>query len=209
MPKCDVINQSGKVVGEKELPDGVFGVDFNGGLVHQVVVCARACRQMGTSSTKTRTTVSGTGKKPFRQKGTGWARQGTLRGPHMRGGGVAFGPQPHRRIRKVTKKMRRGAIRSMLSQRRAEGRLRILDSLEIPSGKTRDLNVMLEGLGLMGQEVVLIQKERDAGLFQASQNLVGARVAQADRLSATLLLDSDVLLATPDAIDRIVEVYAT
>ncbi len=148
------------------------------------------------------------GKETVSAKGDGrGGRQGTLRSPHMRGGAVAFGPLPHRRIRKVTKKMRGGAIRSMLSQRSREGRLQVLDSLAIASGKTRDLNQMLEGLGLMGQDVVLIDKERDAGLSQASRNLVGARVAQADRLSATLLLDSDVLLATPDAIDRIVEVY--
>lgn len=207
MPKCEIISQSGRPVGEKNLPDEVFSVDFNGGLVHQVVVCARACRQMGTASTKTRSTVTGTGKKPFRQKGTGWARQGTLRGPHMRKGAVAFGPTPHRRIRKVTTKMRRGAIRSMLSQRLREGRFKVVDKMSIPSGKTGDLNRMLTDLGIIGQEVVLIQKDRDEGLLQASQNFAGARVARADTLSATLLVNSDFLVATSDAIDRIVEVY--
>jgi len=208
MPKGTIRDGNGATVGELDLPAELFEVPWSGPLGHQVVTASAAARRAGTHSTLTRTTVHGTGKRPYRQKGTGWARQGTLRGPHMRGGAVAWGPHPRSYAQRIPKKMRRLALRQVLSQRFREERCVFLKDIDLASGKTKDLGRLLAALELEG-EVLFIIQEKEENLVRSSSNVPGVRVAQADHVSASLLIGTDFLVMTPEAVNRLTEVYAS
>lgn len=208
MPTGKIQDENGAVVGELELPRELFDVPFNGPVVHQVVTAAAAARRAGTHSTLTRAEVRGGGAKPYRQKGTGWARQGTIRAAQMRGGGVAFGPKPRNYEQRTPRKMRRVALRQVLSQRFREERCVFLNQVEAASGKTRDLNRLIDTLSLEG-EVLFILPEQDELVARSASNLPGIRVARADCLSASLLLSCDFLVMTPESVNRMNEVYGS
>src|SRR5438477_5676876 len=137
MPSVEVRDAQGEVLGQRELPDELFGGPVNVAVMHQVVVAGAAAQRAGTHSTKTRGEVSGGGVKPWRQKGTGRARQGSIRAPHWTGGGVAHGPQPHRHDMRVNRKMKKGALRSALSDALASGKVAVVDTLAFEAPRTK------------------------------------------------------------------------
>src|SRR5438128_10416835 len=155
MPTVKILNLTSKEVGELELPDTVFGVEMNEPLIHEAVRSFMANRRAGTSATKSRGDVSGAGRKLWKQKGTGRARIASLRSPLWKGGGNVHGPQPRDWSYNIPKKMRRGAIRSVLSERLREGGLVVVESFELPSHKTREFTATLEGLGLNKRTLVI------------------------------------------------------
>src|ERR1700716_1246038 len=156
MPQTKLYDKTGKTVGDIELSDALFAAPVNAAVLHQVVTAQLAGRRTGTSDTKTRGQVRGGGKKPYRQKGTGRARQGSTSAPHYRGGGVVFGPHPRSYEQAFPRKMRRLAMRSVLSARAAENRLTIVDSFTIDAGKTKALLATLATLGAGGGALVVL-----------------------------------------------------
>ncbi len=195
----DVVDQTGKKVGEQELDAAVFGVQVNVPLMHQVVTAGMAAQRAGTHSTKTRAEVSGGGKKPWRQKGTGRSRHGSSRSPIWVGGGIAHGPKPKDYEKKVPKKMKRIALRSALSDRAREGRIAIVDGLSFSEPSTKEALGVLEGLKAEG--LVLLVLATPAILVEKSfRNLSQVRIAYAGNLGTHEILYADWVIFTKDAI---------
>ncbi len=170
MPKANVVDLSGKVLRELDLDDRVFGIEPNSAVVHQAVVVEQANARQGTHDTRTRGEVAGGGKKPYRQKGTGYARQGSRRAPHYRGGGVVFGPHPRSYEKALPRKMRRLAMRSVLSSRAAEDAITVVDTFTLEGPKTK---LLLSTLGALGAPdgAVIVLGERSDAVFRAARNL--------------------------------------
>ena len=187
--------------GSVELPDDIFGIEPNTAVMHQVVVAGLAGIRAGTHSTKTRGDVSGGGKKPWRQKGTGRARQGSIRAPQWAGGGVAHGPQPHGHEVRINKKMRRGALRSALTDALASGKLAAVKDLSFEEPKTREAVALLEALELEGKVlVVLAEPTQDGAAEKSFRNLTRVRLAYAGGLGTYDVLWADRVLFTVDAL---------
>jgi large subunit ribosomal protein L4 len=170
MPKANVVDLSGKVLREMDLDDRVFGIEPNSAVVHQAVVTQQANARQGTHDTRTRGEVAGGGKKPYRQKGTGYARQGSRRAPHYRGGGVVFGPHPRSYEKALPRKMRRLAMRSVLSSRAAESALTVVDTFTLDEPKTKVLLSTLAALGASDGALIVLGERSDA-VFRAARNL--------------------------------------
>jgi large subunit ribosomal protein L4 len=170
-----VVDLQGKVLKNIDLDDRVFGITPNQAVVHQAVVTQEANARQGTHDTRTRGEVAGGGKKPYRQKGTGYARQGSKRAPHYKGGGVVFGPHPRSYEKAFPKKMRRLAMRSVLSARAAEDALTVVDAFSLSDGKTKGLLAALAGLGAADGAVVVLG-ERSEAILRAAKNLDGVHV---------------------------------
>jgi len=197
MPTVDVRSASGATVGAVRLDDAVFGVTPNIPVMHQVVVAQLAAARTGTQSTKTRAEVRGGGKKPWRQKGSGRARQGSTRAPHWRGGGIALGPKPRSYRQRTPKKMIQLALYSALSDRAAEGKVMVVDSWGLDAPKTKDAKAALTALGLDGESRVLIVVDRDAeNVHKSFRNLPGAQLLLASELNAYDVLCSDWVVFT-------------
>ncbi len=204
MAKIDVLDASGKKAGTRELPSGLFEANVSVPLMHQVVVAGLAGLRAGTHSTKTRGDVSGGGKKPWRQKGTGRARQGSIRSPQWVGGGVSHGPQPHSHAMRINKKMRKGALRSALTDALQSGKLAVVKDVAFEEPKTRDAVALLDALGLDGRVlVVLDQPTSDGAVEKSFRNLPYARVAYAGGLGTYDLLLADRVLFTAAALDAL------
>ncbi len=192
-------NQQGSQVGTVQLRDDVFGLTPNGAVVHQAMVRQLANARQGTSSTKTRGEVAGSTKKLFRQKGTGRARQGSVRAPHRRHGGIVFGPKPRSYRQAMPRKMRRLAIRSVLSSKAADGELLLLESLELGSPKTKDMNLVLQALNASGTTLVVMAPPTD-NVVLASRNLPGVYTLPAQTVNVRALLTHKYLVMTLDAV---------
>ena len=205
MPKVDIVNIKGEQVGEIELSEGIFGVEPNQPVMHQVVVAQLANRRQGTQSALTRSEVSGGGRKPFRQKGTGRARQGSSRAPQMRHGGMVFAVKPRDYSQKVNKKVRRLAMKGALSSKVNAQQIIVLDTLDI-SGKTRDFKQMLEVLGIEGKALIVTEGINE-NLRRASSNLSGIRPSLVNTLNVYDILVHDKFVVTRQALQRIEEVY--
>ncbi len=204
MASIDVRTREGGASGSRELPPEVFEAPVNVPLVHQVVAAGLAGLRRGTHATKTRGEVSGGGKKPWRQKGTGRARQGSIRAPQWTGGGVAHGPRPHDHEMRVNKKMKKGALRSALSDALASGKLAVVDELSFDQPKTRDALAVLEALELDGRVLLVLPGPSDAGLVERSfRNLGNVRLAYAPSLGAYEVLRADRVLFTAAALDAL------
>src|SRR5213593_513394 len=173
--QLNVVDLQGKVLKNIDLDDRVFGIEPNRAVVHQAVVTQEANARQGTHDTRTRGEVAGGGKKPYRQKGTGYARQGSKRAPHYTGGGIVFGPHPRSYEKAFPRKMRRLAMRSVLSARAAEDGLTIVDSFSIDTGKTRTLLAALATLGA-AEGALLVLGERSEVIFRAARNLDNVHV---------------------------------
>jgi large subunit ribosomal protein L4 len=203
MPELPVIDAKGKAKGRLAAADTVFGAPVKAHLIRLGVNRQLANRRSGTASTKTRGSVRGGGTKPFRQKGTGRARQGTIRAPQMRGGAVIFGPQPRSYRQRLNRKVRRQALTSALSALAAEGAIRVIDDFGITEPKTREMVALLSRLGLDGGTTLILLAELDVAVALSGRNLPHAKVASTEELSLLDLVNHDAVLATTAAIRRI------
>ncbi len=207
MPQTRVLNAKGKEAGSVELADSLFGAPVSEALIHQAVVRQQAQGRLGTADTQTRGLVHGGGAKPWRQKGTGRARQGSRRAPHWRGGGVVFGPHPRDYAVKMPAKMRRAALRGALSAKQADGALRVVEGFGLKEIKTRAFAELL-GVWEAQGKVLLVLAARDEIVERSCANLREVRVILADSLNVVDLLDADTIVFTRDALERAQEVYA-
>jgi len=207
MPKVDIINVSGQVVGELELNEHIFGVEVNQVVLHEVVKNYLANQRQGTQSAKTRAEVRGGGRKPFRQKGTGNARQGTIRAPHFVGGGVAFAPKPRDYSYKLPKQVKRVAMMSALSSKAANNELIVLDELAMNSGKTKEMITLLANIKA-AKKAMFVLPEVDKNVVLSARNLKGIRTELVSTMNVYQILNHSSFITTKQAIEKIQEVYA-
>ncbi len=200
MAKIDVLDAQGKKSGSRDLPAGLFEATVSVPLMHQVVVAGLAGLRAGTHSTKTRGDVRGGGKKPWRQKGTGRARQGSIRSPQWVGGGIAHGPQPHGHELRVNKKMKRGAIRSALTDALQSGKLAAIDELSFDGPKTADAAKILASLELSGKVLLVLAEPHDT-VERSFRNISSVRIAYAPSLGVYEVIAADRVLFTAGALD--------
>ena len=207
MPKVDVYNIEGKKVKDIDLKEEIFGIVPNEAVVHSVLVNYMANQRQGTASTKTRAEVSGGGKKPWRQKGTGRARQGSIRAPQWIKGGIALGPKPRNYKYRVNKKEKRLAIKSILSSKVAEENLIILDKLEMPEIKTKNMVKTLENLKLEGKVLIMLP-EKNENVQKSARNIEGVKTILLETINVYDLLKYNKLVLTLNTVEKIEEVYA-
>ncbi len=200
MATIDVLDAQGKKSGSRALPAGLFEATVSVPLMHQVVVAGLAGLRAGTHSTKTRGDVRGGGKKPWRQKGTGRARQGSIRSPQWVGGGIAHGPQPHGHEMRVNKKMKRGAIRSALTDALQSGKLAVIDELSFDGPKTADAVKVLAALELSGRVLLVLAEPHDT-VERSFSNIPSVRIAYAPSLGVYEVIAADRVLFTAAALD--------
>ncbi len=202
-------NKDGSKAGTVTLNEAVFGVTPNPALVHQYVVNYLANQRQGTGSSKGRSEVSGGGRKPWRQKGTGRARSGTIRSPLWKGGGVVFGPQPHSFYRKFPKGMKRGATLSAFSDKAQNDRLVIVEDLKLDKIKTRDLVNILNKLGLIKKKCLILDEGVNHELWLSLRNIEDVKYSRAPLANAFDIVNAEVLLVTKAGLDKIEEVYTS
>jgi len=205
MLTLDLFNKEGKKVGDVELNESIFGVEINTNAMHQVVVAQLANKRQGTQSAKTRAEVRGGGIKPWRQKGTGRARQGSIRSPQWIHGGIVFAPKPRDYRISVPKSMRRVAFKSALSAKVAENEMIVIDSLDFESPKTK---AMLEILSAFGAKKTLIVVEKsNENIYKSARNIPGVQVSPVNNLNVYDILKYEKFIVTKDAVSKIEEVY--
>ena len=207
MPKVAVYNMQGNTVGELELNDEIFAAPVNTGLMHQAVVMYLANQRRGTAATKTRAAVSGGGRKPWRQKGTGRARHGSIRSPIWVGGGVTFGPQPRDYRLAMPKKARRQALKSALSSKVAAGSLIVVDELKFDEPKTRRMIEVLNNLQVQGKALVVTVSD-GGNVVLSARNIPGVNTIRAQDLNVYAVLNSEQLIMTKEAVEVVEEVLA-
>jgi large subunit ribosomal protein L4 len=211
MPQTTLYDRNGASVGSVDLPDELFAAEVNAAVIHQVVTAQMAGRRIGTHDTKTRGEVRGGGKKPYRQKGTGRARQGSRRAPHYAGGGAVFGPHPRSYEQRLPRKMKRLALRGALTAKLNDEQVKVVDDLGPDDFRTRDLVASLEALGAgdgTGRRVLLVAFGRDEQLELSARNLPRVEILLADSLNVVDLLRADIVLIEEPALARMSEVYA-
>lgn len=208
MAKVALYNMEGDTVGEVELSDAVFGVEVSPALLHQVVVAYLANQRVGTVATKTRSLVRGGGRKPWRQKGTGRARQGSIRAPHWKGGGTAFGPKPRDYRLDVPRQARRKALKGALSAKLRDGEIRVLDGLAFEEPKTRRMAAVLGNLDAGGQKALIVTVGPDSNVYKSARNIVGVKSVAAADLNVYDVLNHRRLVITRDAVQRVEEVLS-
>lgn len=208
VPKVEVFDMEGKKEGEITLNPRIFDAEVNGALMHQAVTRYLANQRVGTAQVKTRSMVRGGGRKPWRQKGTGRARHGTIRSPIWRGGGVVFGPHNREFRKKMPKKARRQALRSALTSRQLKGDLRVLRDLSIDQPNTRAVVNLLDNLGLSGKKALIVTGDTDRSVYLSARNVPGVSVARARDLNVYEVLKHQALILTTDAVASVEEVLA-
>ena len=208
MPEVALYNQQGEQIGEIELFDAVFAVPVNEAVMHQAVVAYLANRRVATAKVKIRSEVRGGGRKPWRQKGTGRARHGSIRSPIWRGGGVVFGPTGRQNFKQsLPKKMKRLALKSALSSKVNSGSLLVLDALQMDVPKTKEMIKLLEKLQT-GRKVLLVLESPQVNVIKSARNIPGVKTTQAEQLNFYDILNTDHLIMTRDAVSRVEEVFA-
>lgn len=207
MPSINVVDMTGKNVGTVELADSVFAIEPNEAVMHQMVVNYLAAQRQGTQSALTRAEVSGGGKKPWRQKGTGRARQGSTRAPQWTHGGVVFAPKPRSYKFSVNKKVRRLAMKSALSAKVAESEVVVVDSIKFDEFKTQKMAQMLSAIGV-DKKALIVLPEVDRKVIKSASNIKGVKTAQVGELNVYDILNADKLVIAKDAVSKIEEVYA-
>ena len=211
MANVSVYNMEGKEVGSLELSDAIFGVEINEHLVHMAVLQQLANKRQGTQKAKTRSEVSGGGRKPWRQKGTGHARQGSIRAPQWKGGGMVFAPTPRDYSFKMNKKEKRAALKSALTSRVKEQKIYILDELKLDEIKTKKMVGVLNALGVNGALIVLNEKKAevdDSNVILSARNIPAVKVSRTNSINVYDILKYKTLIVTKDAVATIEEVYA-
>jgi large subunit ribosomal protein L4 len=206
MSTAPVVDLTGETQGELELPETVFSVIPHATVMHQALLRQLANARQGTHDSKTRTEVSGGGRKPYRQKGTGRARQGSIRAPHYAGGGVVFGPTPRDHSLQMPRKQRRLALRSALSVKAAESQITVLDRIELEEPKTKVVTGFLQALDAGRRVLVVLGSHHDA-LELSARNLPEVRVILAGNISVRDLLTADTVVMTRDAVEHIAEAW--
>ncbi|AYO29417.1 MAG: large subunit ribosomal protein [Thermoanaerobacteraceae bacterium] len=207
MPKVALYNTKGEQVGEVELSDDVFGVEVRPDVMHRVVVNYLANQRQGTSSTLTRGEVSGGGRKPWRQKGTGRARHGSIRSPLWRKGGIVFGPKPRSYRFTLPKKLKRYALKSALSAKVADNELIMLDSLTMDAPKTKSMAEILKNIKA-DKKALIVLPGKDENVEKSARNLPGVKTTSVNTLNVYDILNHDNLIITKEAAERVEEVYA-
>lgn len=207
MATVSVYNMEGNEVGTIDLNDAVFGVEVNEHLVHMAVVAQLANKRQGTQKAKTRSEVSGGGRKPWRQKGTGHARQGSTRAPQWVHGGIALGPKPRDYRYTLNKKVRRLAMKSALSSKVIDNNIIVLDALTLDSYKTKPIADMLKALGVQGKALI-VTAEADAKVVKSVANIPGVKTAAVNTLNVYDILNYDKFIVVKNAVGKIEEVYA-
>ena len=207
MSQISVFDMTGKKVADTELNDAIFGVEPNKVLMHAMVVNYLANQRQGTQSTLTRTEVRGGGKKPWRQKGTGHARQGSIRAPQWTHGGVALGPKPRDYSYSINKKEKRIAMKSALSTKVIDQNLVVVDSIKTDDYKTKTIVEMLKALGADGKALI-VTSEKDEKVVKSASNIPGVKTATVNTLSVYDILNYDKFIVSSDAVKKIEEVYA-
>ncbi|WP_018934212.1 50S ribosomal protein L4 [Gracilibacillus lacisalsi] len=207
MPKVALYNQSGSQVGDVEINDAVFGIEPNEHVLHDAVLMQRASLRQGTHAVKNRSDVSGGGRKPWRQKGTGRARQGSIRSPQWVGGGTVFGPTPRSYSYKLPKKVRRLALKSALSSKVKEDSLVVLEGIAIETPKTKEVVSMLSSLNV-DAKALIVTAEKDDVLAKSANNLQNVKVLSVSEVNVLDLLTHDKLILTKEAAEKAGEVLA-
>ena len=207
MPKVSVFDMAGKSVGEMELSEGVFGIEPNKHVMHLAVVNYLANQRQGTQSALTRAEVSGGGKKPWRQKGTGRARQGSTRAPQWRHGGIVFAPKPRDYRLNMNKKVRRLAMKSAFSSKVQDNELVVVDSIALEEIKTKTVVDMLSKLEA-GKKALIVMPEKDKKVIKSARNIPGVKTALVNTLNVYDILNCDKLIVAKGAVTQLEEVYA-
>lgn len=207
MPKVALYNVSGAQVGEVELADSVFGITPNSYVVHDAVVMQQAAERAGTHKTKGRSEVRGGGRKPWRQKGTGRARQGSIRAPQWRGGGIVFGPTPRSYGYKLPKKVRRLAIKSVLSAKVLDNEIIVLDQLTMDAPKTKQFAEVLNNLKVE-RKALIVAAAYDDNVALSARNIPGVKFVTADGINVLDVIKHDKLIITKEAVQKVEEVLA-
>ena len=207
MPKVDVYNIEGKKVSDVELKEEIFGIEPNEAIVHSVLVNYLANQRQGTQSTKTRAEVRGGGRKPWRQKGTGRARQGSIRAPQWIKGGIALGPKPRSYKYTVNKKEKRLAIKSLLSSKVLENELIVIDNIQLKEIKTKEMVRILENIKAEGKTLIMLP-EREEKVQKSARNIEGVKTTLVNTINVYDLLKYKNLVITMDTVKKLEEVYA-
>ena len=205
MAKVQVLNLKGEKVKEITLKDSVWNIEINEPVMHDAIVLARASLRQGTASTKTRSEVSGGGRKPYKQKGTGNARQGSTRSPQWPGGGIVFGPKPRKYDKKQNRKERRLALKSALSSKLRDNELVVVENLNLENNKTKTFNEMLKNVNVNGKALVVFADDNE-NLFLASRNNNKVAVVAFDEINVLDLVATDYLLIDESSVKKIEEV---
>ena len=206
MLKVDVLNQEGKKVGDVELNEAVFGVEVNDVVVHAALVNYLANQRQGTQSTKTRAEVRGGGRKPWRQKGTGRARQGSIRAPQWIKGGIALGPKPRSYKYAIPKKMRQLALKSVLTSKVQEGNMIVLDKIELNEIKTKNMVAVLNNLNV--NKALIMLEDKNLNVQASARNIENVKTTLVNTINVFDLLKYDNLVVTKEAVKKLEEVYA-
>ena len=207
MPKVAVLDMTGKEVGSVELSDAIFGIEPNISVMHDVVVNHLANMRQGTQSALTRSEVSGGGRKPWRQKGTGHARQGSIRAPQWRHGGIVFAPKPRDYSYTLNKKVKRLAMKSAFSEKVLENNLIVLDSMELETYKTKTVISVLDAIGANDKSLIVLPSMDDK-IIKSARNIPGVKTSQVNTLNVYDMIGARKLVVLKDAISKIEEVYA-
>ena len=207
MPNLSVVNMEGTKVGTIDLSDSIFGIEPNAAVMHHMVVNYLANQRQGTQSALTRAEVSGGGKKPWRQKGTGRARQGSTRSPQWTHGGIVFAPKPRSYRFTVNKKVRRLAMKSAFSTKAMENEIIVVDSITMNEYKTKTIVAMLKAIGAE-KKTLIVLPEVDSKVIRSASNIPGVKTAQVNTLNVYDILNANKLVIVKDAVSKIEEVYA-
>jgi large subunit ribosomal protein L4 len=208
MPMTTLYGRTGEAIGEVELSDELFSAPINTAVLHQVVIAQLAGRHLGTHNTKRRGEVAGGGRKPYRQKGTGRARQGSTRSPQFRGGGVVFGPHPRSYVQRLPRQMKRLALVGALTSKLDDDAIRVVDGFGLEGPKTRDIVNIIGALGSSKGRVLIVAPATDETLILSARNVPGVEVIRADSLNVVAVLNADMVLIEQPALSRMEEVYA-
>lgn len=206
MPKVALYDINGSQVGDVELNDGIFGIEVNNHAMYEAVKNYLANQRQGTQSAKTRGEVRGGGRKPWRQKGTGRARQGSIRSPQWKGGGVVFAPKPRDYSYKIPKKVKRLALKSALTSKVNDNEIIVVDNLNIAEAKTKEMVKVLGNLNAAKKTLIVIP-ERDEKVVRAAKNIEGVKTSYVNTINVYDLLNCDSFVITKDAVNKVEEVY--
>ena len=207
MPKVNVYNMLGEEVGEIELNEDIFGVKINKHVVYEVVKNQLANKRQGTQSAKTRAEVRGGGRKPWKQKGTGRARAGSIRAPHFTGGGVTFAPKPRDYSYKVPKKVRRLALKSVLTSKVVENEIIVIDAINFDSPKTKDMASFLAKINA-NKKALIVMDEKNINVIKSAKNIPNVQTALVNTINVYDILKYDSFIITKEAVRKVEEVYA-